>query len=211
MNSKKGGSLASNRVHRLLNRDCKKGGKRSRAKKSKSKSKKSKRRTKKPKLVKTKKRTRNKKTKKKMKGGFGPEYCKIKNVPKNDYTDGKICDGDIPKIYKTTKFCSYHYYSIVATRIWLNSNKGSDNPEIENEDFLNNENFINVFKCKCNIKDIDTDMIIEQPFGLNVEGSFRHCLPLCAKCTEFKDGMPYKDGDKDGVLINKIKSPRFYY
>ena len=26
MNSKKGGSLASNRVHRLLNRDCKKGG-----------------------------------------------------------------------------------------------------------------------------------------------------------------------------------------
>jgi hypothetical protein len=37
MNSKKGGSLASNRVHRLLKGDCKKGGKRSRAKKSKSK------------------------------------------------------------------------------------------------------------------------------------------------------------------------------
>ena len=71
MNSKKGGSLASNHVHRLLNKDCKKGGKRSRAKKSKSKTKKSKRRTKKPKLVKRKKRTRNKKTKKKMKGGDG--------------------------------------------------------------------------------------------------------------------------------------------
>jgi hypothetical protein len=73
MNTKKGGSLASNHVHRLLKGDCKKGGKRSRAKKSKSKSKskskKSKKRTKKPKLVKRKKRTRNKKTKKKMKGG----------------------------------------------------------------------------------------------------------------------------------------------
>ena len=41
MNSKKGGSLASNHVHRLLKGDCKKGGKRSRTKKSKSKSKKS--------------------------------------------------------------------------------------------------------------------------------------------------------------------------
>jgi hypothetical protein len=83
MNTKKGGSLASNRVHRLLKGDCKKGGKRSRAKKSKSKSKskskKSKRRTKKPKVVKRKKRTRNKKTKKKMKVGgvLGLECKKI--------------------------------------------------------------------------------------------------------------------------------------
>ncbi len=81
MNSKKGGSLASNHVLRLLKGDCKKGGKRTRTKRSKSKSKKSKRRTKKPKVIKRKKRTRNKKTKKKIKvGGLLGYECKPINI-----------------------------------------------------------------------------------------------------------------------------------
>jgi hypothetical protein len=81
MNNKTGGSLASNRVHRLLKGDCKKGGKHSRAKKSKRRTKKPKavkrkKRTKKPKAVKRKKRTRNKKPKKKMiAGGFKNVNC----------------------------------------------------------------------------------------------------------------------------------------
>ena len=110
MNTKKGGSLASNHVHRLLKGDCKKGGKRSRAKKSKSKKRKV---VKKKTTFKTGKRSKSgknmsksrRKTKSsKMRGGndcdiYTKEYC-------NKYCQPH--DQQSPKCIK----CCAQYHSL---------------------------------------------------------------------------------------------------
>ena len=212
MNSKKGGSLASNHVHRLLKGDCKKGGKRSRAKKSKSKSKskskKSKRRTKKPKVVKRKKRTRNKKTKKKMKGGG---KCRAFLPPETDGQRGKECTK---KIF-TGRIKIKEKNSNLVTHTKFNNNNYCENHllrHLSTKNYLEKIGIENIETCSCEEKDIIKDNIIKEPFTYTPDGiNNAFVLPLCIECTEFKPDEDYVDGDEGDVLKNKIEIPRFYY
>ena len=91
MNSKKGGSIASNHVHRLLKGDCKKGGKRTRTKRSKSK---------KRKVVK-KKTTR--KTGKRSKSG--KKRSKSRRKTKSNKMRGGVISCDDKNIFKDVNSC----------------------------------------------------------------------------------------------------------
>jgi len=110
MNSKKGGSLASNHVLRLLKGDCKKGGKRTRTKRSKSKKrkvvkKKTMRKTgKRSKSGKKRSKSRRKTKSNKMRGG-GKEGGTMLNCIKCCGDDITECKKSITELETFCKTC----------------------------------------------------------------------------------------------------------